>query len=375
MTETAGMMQFSGELKSVETLARALAEQCVACGACTKVCDFLARYGTPRTIARQVLAGESTADPFLCSLCGLCGAVCPASNEAAELFLAMRRRAAQAGQVDWKPYRPLLTYETVGKSGLFSLVRVPQGGRTVFFPGCSLPGTRPRATWSLWQRLRATEPGMGVAQGCCAKPSHDLGRQTDFEAHFGNLREKLLRAGVRTVVTACPNCHKVFSRYGGGLAVETAWERLAAHGGVEVRAPEATVAVHDPCPLRRARGAQDAARDLLAGMGLEVAELRSRRKRTLCCGEGGTVLARDAKLALAWSTRLAGQADGRRVVTACAGCAGFLRRGGVNSLHLADVLHDPSAALEGKSRVSGSPATYLNRLRLKLRWWLQSRGG
>jgi len=52
------------------------------------------------------------------------------------------------------------------------------------------------------------------------------------------------------------------------------------------------------------------------------------------------------------------------VVTYCAGCSHILGRY-VTTHHLVDLLFSPDAALAGKAKVTRSPFTYLNRLRLK----------
>ena len=47
---------------------------------------------------------------------------------------------------------------------------------------------------------------------------------------FGDLRDYLIGQKVKTVLVACPNCHKVFRTYGSGLQVSTVYELLAERG-------------------------------------------------------------------------------------------------------------------------------------------------
>ncbi len=65
-----------------------------------------------------------------------------------------------------------------------------------------------------------------------------------------------------------------------------------------------------------------------------------------------------------WSCKRKERAGEDRMVTYCAGCAGFLGRVGPTS-HLVDLLFDPDKAMAGKTRVSKTPMTYLNRILLK----------
>ena len=352
--------------------ARDLAGGCTRCGACAASCAFLQKYGLPGDLASAALAGQDACDPYACSLCGLCGAVCPEKLCPGDFFLALRREAAAGGGLDLARYRKLLGYEARGHSRLFAWRGLPPGCDTVFFPGCTLPGTRPETTWRLFSELRRHLPRLGVILDCCHKPSHDLGRQEFFAARFAEVLAPLREYGVSTVLVACPNCHTVFSRYAAPLRVRTVYEALAELGLSAPRRVAGQVTVHDPCPLRGAEDVQQAVRGLLAKAGLEVAEMRHARGRTLCCGEGGAVGCVAPELAAAWGRRRQEEAGGRRMVAYCAGCAGFLSRVGPTA-HLADLLFNaegpdgPERVLAGRAKVSRAPFTYLNRLRLKRR--------
>ncbi|MDZ7641427.1 MAG: (Fe-S)-binding protein [Desulfurivibrio sp.] len=349
--------------------ALALVSGCTRCGACATRCAFLQEYGLPGEIAATWSAGQSKVDPFACSLCDLCAAVCPEKLEPGEFFLELRRRAAADPDFDSRPYRPLLSYERLGASPLFAGRSLPAGCKTVFFPGCTLPGSRPQSTRQLYNRLRELVPGLGLVLNCCHKPSHDLGLQSYFTKRFGDLQQALLKEGVREIVVACPNCYKVFLRYGGKLRVKSAWELLADQSPPKSLPSRVTstskVTIHDPCPLRHSSELQQAVRRLVASHGLEVKEMKSAGRRTLCCGEGGAVGRVRPELAAHWGKLRREQADGLPVLTYCAGCAGFLHRIGLSTIHLADLLADPVSALKGKSPVSTGLKTYLNRLLCK----------
>jgi Fe-S oxidoreductase len=325
----------------------------------------------PGEIAQRVRAGDLRPDVALeCSLCGLCTELCPERLDLVGMFLGLRRLAAAQGLVDLRRYRAILGYERRGASRTFSWYGLPTGCDTVLFPGCTLPGTRPEATYRLFEHLRRDIPDLGVVLDCCTKPSHDLGLQDHFLAMFGEMRGWLLHHGVRRVLVACPNCYKVFSTYGQGLAVSTVWEHLAERGMPESPEggplPAGQVTVHDPCPLRREPGIHAAARALIRARGLEVAEMRHKGRKTFCCGEGGSVVVAAPELARRWTRRRAHEAGARPVMTYCAGCVGFLG-GEVDAVHLLDLAFSPLAALAGRARVARTPFTYLNRLRLKRR--------
>jgi Fe-S oxidoreductase len=348
---------------NLDARAGAVDRDCTRCGVCRARCAFLQEAGTPGEVAHAVVSGRAALpDAHHCSLCGLCGAVCPEGLRPEELFLAMRQARVRSGVFDPAPYSPILAFERIGDSDLFSLLRLPAGGETVLFPGCGLCASRPKTVRRLYTALRRVLPDLGVALGCCLKPSHDLGRADFFAARFGALRDRLVDAGVKRVLTACPNCNKVFMAHGGPLTVTTVYEVLAGALPDKTQSlgeAAGEVVVHDPCSQREGHEAQDAVRSLVRGCGLAVVEMPDRRGRTLCCGEGGMVKFVRPGLADRWTSMRVGQARGRTIVTSCAGCAGFL--GGAATVeHVLDGLFD--------SRPKGllrPPFTYAARLLLK----------
>ena len=342
---------------------------CTDCGACKTQCAFLQDYGTPREILQRFdfSSPKNHKLAYECSLCNLCGAVCPEKLEPGDLFLAVRREAADQANKDLSPYRAILGYEKRGTSSLFSYYALPEGCDTVFFPGCTLPGTRPETTWQLFAHLQGSFPYMGIVLDCCTKPSHDLGRQAHFDSMFGEMAHYLVASGIRKVLVACPNCYKIFKQYGNGLEVQTVYEVLSAGDLPDGASGTGELVVHDPCPLRGETDIQDAVRSILSRMGLQVSEMKHRRQRTLCCGEGGSVGFVRRELARKWGRIRKMEAKDRTLVTYCAGCAGFLNRQ-VPTVHIVDVLFAPHKTLNGGVRVAGSPFTYINRLKLKRRF-------
>jgi len=343
-----------------------MADRCTRCGLCRKDCGFLQRYGLPGDIAARHETDQASgwSDAFACSLCGLCTAVCPVGLDPARMFLDLRREAFTTGNGNLSEHSIVLNYEKKGTSKRYTWYSLPEGCDTVFFPGCTLPGTRPATTLKLYEYLQAGDAAIGIVLDCCTKPSHDLGRQGYFEAMLSELCRYLISAGVKKVLVACPNCHRVFSRYGKCLQVITVYEHLAASGFIPEKTANATVTVHDPCGVRGEAGVHTAVRTLIKSHSLTIREMKHRKESTLCCGEGGAVGCIDESLSRQWGLRRGQEADGNRILTYCAGCAGMLGRVTPTD-HLVDILFDPERTLAGRARVSKAPFTYLNRLRLK----------
>lgn len=342
-------------------------DRCTRCGICLKECLFLRKYGTPGELARNDLDGVEMDPllPFYCSLCGLCEAVCPFRLKPQEMFLALRKKRVQAKAVSMKNYRSLLRYEAFGRSRWATLYAIPERCHTVFFPGCTLPGTRPDKTMKLFWTLQKSIPALGMVLDCCTKPSHDLGRQNRFETMFGEILAFLVANNIRTVITACPNCHKVFTVYGRGLNVISAYALIDPKAIAPIiGGDKRPVTIHDPCVLRFEPSIHEAVRKLIRACGFPIEEMAHFGERTLCCGEGGSVMGAAHALASNWGGMRKTEAQGMIMVTYCAGCAGMLDRY-TPTVHLLDVLFDSPKETGGKNTVSRGLFTYWNRLRLK----------
>lgn len=344
-----------------------IASKCISCPKCQSECGFLSRYGDPKSLLDS---GNITDPEFLkiayeCSLCDLCAAVCPMGLRPGDLFLEMRRAAVDMAAAPLKQHARILAYEKRGTSSRYTYYSLPQNCDTVFFPGCTLPGTRPEQTRRLYEHLKTVVPDIGIVLDCCCKPSHDLGRTAFFEEMFLEMQSYLVGCGVKRVLVACPNCYRVLSTYGDPLVVESVYERLVAHDLPDIQPADGRkVTVHDPCVLRDQPGVRVAVRALAARRGVEIEEMTHCGEKTICCGEGGAVGCVDRELADSWRLRRQTEVQGRHVLTYCAGCANALKPA-APVLHAVDLAMDPAAALSGRIRVSAAPMTYLNRLLFK----------
>jgi uncharacterized membrane protein YdjX (TVP38/TMEM64 family)/Fe-S oxidoreductase len=346
-----------------------VAEECIECNLCQKECRFLQVYGKPKALADTFEPGnkDHQAMAFECSLCGLCTAVCPVDIDPSAMFREMRQEAVRCGGGDYPEHAVIIDYERRGTSRRYTWYGLPDGCDTVFFPGCNLPGTRPERVVQLYRHLRETIPDLGIVLDCCTKPSHDLGREEFFRAMFDEMRDWLLGNGVTTVLVACPNCHKVFRESGGAFTVKSVYETLAGHPLPDTKPLSGTVTVHDPCAVRFETAVHEATRQIVARLGLTDAGKPHQRSKTLCCGEGGAVGCLSPELAANWRSLSKEETAGRRIVTYCGGCAGFL--GAVTpTTHILDLVFEPEAAISGKVKVSRAPFTYWNRIRLKARF-------
>ncbi|MFZ3136518.1 MAG: VTT domain-containing protein [Thermodesulfovibrionales bacterium] len=353
-------------ISSLQQEINLISEKCINCKLCQKECEFLRRYGKPKEIADSYDPSDKGHQgmPFECSLCRLCAAVCPVKINPADMFLEMRKETVLRGNGNYAEHNGILDYEKRGTSKKYTFYSIHEGCDAIFFPGCTLPGTRPDKVSKLFEHMKRTIPSLGIVLDCCTKPSHDLGRENHFHAMFQEMKDYLVEHGVRKVIVACPNCYKVFRKYGDELSVSTVYEFMARHGAPQTANIDGTISVHDPCALRFEEPIQSAVRDLAFRKGLSVEEMPHSRAKTLCCGEGGSVGCLSPDLSKNWGLLRKKETNGNRIITYCAGCAHFLSSLAPTS-HILDLVFEPEKTMAGNVKVSKAPFTYLNRLKLK----------
>ena len=348
------------------TILEDMAAKCTRCSACQKDCAFLKKYGPPGEIAAsyEPTDKDCQALPFECSLCGLCAAVCPEKLNPCDMFMGMRQEKMRRDPLDYREHAGYLAYEKRGASQRYSYYALPEHCDTVFFPGCTLAGTRSDKTLKIYEHLRSTMPNLGIVLDCCMKISHDLGREDHFRLMFQEMKDFLIQQGVKNVLLACPNCYRIFRAHGEPLTISTIYEYMDSKSLPPRETVPGIVTIHDPCPLRFSPEIQASIRSLVAKMGLTIAEMPHQKETTLCCGEGGFVTCLSPELATNWGDMRKSEAAGKRTITYCAGCTNHLN-GRTPTSHIVDLLWEPQATMAGNVGITKAPFTYLKRLKLK----------
>ncbi|NOX32795.1 MAG: hypothetical protein GXP56_03515 [Deltaproteobacteria bacterium] len=344
----------------------AMADTCNECGVCKKECGFLMTYGNPGSIAENYKAdpGRWLGISFECSLCGLCTSVCPKELDPAAWFLDLRKEAVKKGLINFSKHKTLLNYEKKGNSKKYSLYSLPENCDTVFFPGCTLAGTRPANTLNTFEYLKKQVENTGIVLDCCTKVSHDLGRQDYFNEMFFEMKSFLIKHKIKTIIVACPNCHKIFNTYGKEFKVETVYDIISRFGFDDTRKISGQITIHDPCPMRFEKSIQDSVRSVLRKKGLEIVDTPHQKSKTFCCGEGGSVACVSPGFAQTWKRKRVNEASPHKIVSYCAGCVNLLSKSS-DAFHVLDLVFDPEKTMAGKAKISKPPFTYLNRLKLK----------
>ncbi len=211
---TAGMLQSGGptlsEAEATEESGRCL--DC-HCGLCVQDCEFLTRDGSPKELARRVLAGleplETRTTAYSCNICQLCATVCPEGLDTGRMMLEARREAVRKGLGPLPQHKPIVGYWKAGVSGPFTLAMAEPGrqrSRRLFFTGCSLPAVAPAHTLTVYDTLRRHYPGTGVLMYCCGAPADMLGLESGFDATRAAILRAAEELGAEELIAACPDC-------------------------------------------------------------------------------------------------------------------------------------------------------------------------
>jgi Fe-S oxidoreductase len=369
-------------------------EACVRCGMCAEACHFYQATGeakyTPvyklepfrqayfreagpfapivRTLGlvRKVTIDELQQWQELiydsCTMCGRCTMVCPMGIDIAELVRQARHGMFKAGLI---PERLALMDRTAAQWGspatpaedLPDILAEAAARHGVAIP-CDLPQADILVTAApaeLAEHTKALAAAAKILNRIGAKWTMHQGGFDASNVGFNNgdmpLQERLTRALVDTAVKIgaktilLPECGHAYGAarweaakwYGRALPMrvvhmtEFLAEELAA-GRIRVKPIGDSATFHDPCQIVRRGGLEQAARQVLAALGLQLTELKDHGIHGLCCGGGGGVVsnARAAPLrhkVFEIKRRQVEDTGAKRLVTSCGQCRITLEAG------------------------------------------------
>ncbi|MEN6471061.1 MAG: pyridine nucleotide-disulfide oxidoreductase/dicluster-binding protein, partial [Clostridiaceae bacterium] len=338
-----------------ENGARAEASRCLDCHClvCVRECVFMQKFDRfPRLYIREIANtisllrdGVRSGKNLMvaCSLCGLCGKLCPNGIPMERVVRLGRAAMVEKGELSEAiydfPVRDMLFSN--GEEAAFC--RHAPGktkSKRVFFPGCQLAACTPETVMKTYDHLIRLEPETGILLGCCGAPADWSGRERLYEETIAALKEKLSALGGPEVICACPTCLKQL----GAAGVNAVSLYPLLNGGPlpdKTRRPQ-LVAVHDSCAARDEADTQAAVRSLLGKCGYEVSELAMSGEKTKCCGYGGLVFYGDREVTQGMIETRAAESP-LPYVSYCNVCRDYLLKGGKPGLHLLDVFFGEDA--------------------------------
>ena len=354
-------------------------DTCARCALCTEKCPAYAESKAPnhapgvrssktvRLYNRQfglrarllgpkpITAGEvaDLADSaFNCTLCGRCMETCPFGLQTHELWTRVRSLVHEVGGT---PANVMTLNETLEESrnpyGLDADMRldwadytgldeVPINGKAevAYFVGCTtaFKGANHEVAYSIAEILNQLGEDwtlLGEEEWCCGSPLLLAGDEEGAREFARHNVEALEARGVKTVITGCAGCFRIFKwEYPGLLgrrpsfkvvhAVEHLRDKLVS-GELKPELLHERVAYHDPCELSRLGGVIDAPREVLRRLAPGYVELPEHGVDVRCCGGGGLLQASNNDLRLAIVKRRLDQAaevGAEFLTSACPAC-------------------------------------------------------
>lgn len=281
-------------------------EKCISCGLCVKECEVLSSLNiSPAAIAEILSTQNSYPNELIeaiqtCSLCGLCSHKCPLDLSPNELILVARQLLVRGKMVDSDGYRIL---HVDHQHHLFSLYRKNwqidykklhrKQSPVLFFPGCTLSSYAPQLTRTSFYWLQQQGMNVGMDEQCCGLPLESIGLFERHRQHLKRLEKKFTNAGVKQIVTACPNCFYHLQDKFESIEICSLYQ-LLAETGIRVSKLETPVTVHDSCPDRFSGQIGRSVRTLLDAN--KLTEMPHHKESTICCGAGGLVSMVDPQL-------------------------------------------------------------------------------
>ncbi len=341
---------------------------CIHCGACTRACTFLTKYGIDIGDADKL---QKLA--YHCFLCGRCTEVCPVGIDGREIILDYRREkvSANGDRFKDKGYELLMFEKNHYKYQNYSDLKNVKPKciensececenhmakdqtqsyaiKSVLFPGCNFPSFYPKTTSYLADLLKE-EAGIATVFDCCGKPIAELGLQKREVEIPQEIDRRLRDAGVEEVIMVCPNCYH-FLKPKLSIRVVTIYEKLKELG-IGRKIPE-QLTIFPPCP-ERGEGAYEILGDIW-----EFLEQEPKLQTCVqCCGLGGCAPVKEPELAKTVTDSID---RSEKICTYCGTCAGAFAR-----KQYADVEHVLVKILE-QDEIPDTAKSMVNRMKTKL---------
>lgn len=305
-------------------------EACSRCGICIDPCQLQSQLGINEVQSvyflrdrRYNMLQQKIANN--CLMCGRCEQICPVGINLNTLRLNSRS-----------------TMRNIPNESRYNYLRGTdrsQGeGKVGYFAGCMTLLT-PKTLSSMQRIFEAAHESVwwddkdgGV---CCGRPLKLSGEVDSAQKMIDYNRALFEKHQIKTLVTSCPICLKVFREEYNLEGIEVLHHseyilRLMKQGRLKVRYMRgSTFTYHDPCELGRGSGIYDQPRAVIEAVG-ELLEPAHNRKNALCCGSSvaNTAINDGQQLTIASAVASELEATGAEtIVTACPLCKKAITRG------------------------------------------------
>ncbi len=303
-------------------------EACSRCGICIDPCQLQSAAGINDVqsvyFIRDRRYGNLTAKVAdNCLMCGRCESKCPVGLELNTLRLNSRETLHGTPANNRYAY----AQNTDRSSGQ---------GPVGYFAGC-MTMLSPKILKAMDEIFAAAGQDVWHADRdggiCCGRPLK-LSGETEAAKRMMQLNRNLfIKHGIRTLVTSCPICLKVFREDYNLQDIEVLHhsqyiERLIETGRLKIAKQEMSITYHDPCELGRGCGIYEAPRNVLSAVGT-LLEPQQNRSQAPCCGASlaNTVIGDKVQQEIAGQmTRMLHDTGAGTIATACPLCKKTIAR-------------------------------------------------
>ncbi|CEN33490.1 (Fe-S)-binding protein [Capnocytophaga cynodegmi] len=139
---------------------------------------------------------------------------------------------------------------------------------------------------------------LGTEESDTGDPAKRAGNEFLFQMQAMMNIQVLEAYNIKEIVTTCPHIFNTlkneYPALGGNYKVwhHTQYlKKLISEGKLSVNQDKLNgkrITFHDPCYLGRGNNIYDAPREILQKLGADLTEMKKNKKRSLCCGAGGT---------------------------------------------------------------------------------------
>lgn len=328
-----------------------IAESCLDCKLCMKECVMLNDYtSSPKELFQEYIKEGYMEIPkeiaYSCNMCNQCTMVCPKDLDLKDVFMDIRKEHVKAngGISPMKGHRAVRVHQYLGYTKFFNTTVKPEKKvKYLFYPGCSLSSYSPQYVEKIFKYLSERFNGeVGVFLTCCGKPLRDMGEEEKFQKRLKSSLDKFKELEVEKIVVACQSCYKVFSKYA-EQEVISLWALLG-----EIGVPKESVGIgknsdvvfniQDSCSTRDVEEIHEGVRKIIKELGYKIEELKHSKGNTRCCGLGGMVAPAMPTLIKEIIKKRSIENTTGYMISYCGGCREAMERGGLDSLHILDLV-------------------------------------
>ena len=325
--------------------------RCVLCD-CTKCkdrCEFLQHMDLlPRKVESDSQMARSADEGLFervgtrmivsCSVCGLCGSVCPKNINVEDILIESKKYLYESGHFPPALHDFYIRDMVLALTDAYLAKAAPGFDKAsyMFFPGCQMTASGTEHVEKAYSYILSKNPDTALLLGCCGVPALWAGNHKLLNEVLMQIKKEWLNFGKPKIVTVCSTCTKTFAEYLPELEVISLYEYINNNGmpdNSDYFAGEWVV--FDPCSSRNFPQMQDAVRDLSRKLGAELIEIRDSKKEARCCGMGGHIYPSNPEVFRKMLNASVNSSD-LPYISYCTNCRNLFLSAGKNTRHILD---------------------------------------